>query len=123
MRRLEQAADRTGVLNRSVALLYSGDAAGAERELLQLGAREPRWTPALRWLARARAASGSPELADSVERLLRAELAAPRLRAAVARVVVAVRSKPGFPLLKIDSRFESLVAEDGSVLAHREREP
>jgi hypothetical protein len=37
----------------------------------------------------------------------------------LARVVVSVRSKPGFPLLKIDSRFESLVAEDGSVLAHR----
>ena len=37
----------------------------------------------------------------------------------VARVVFSVRSNPGFPLLTIDSRFESFIAEDGSVLAHR----
>ena len=37
----------------------------------------------------------------------------------VARIVFTVRSNPGFPFLSIDSRFESLVAEDGSVLAHR----
>ncbi|HET6924139.1 MAG TPA: DUF3108 domain-containing protein, partial [Anaeromyxobacteraceae bacterium] len=37
----------------------------------------------------------------------------------VARVVFSVRSNPGFPLLTIDSRFESFIADDGSVLAHR----
>jgi hypothetical protein len=37
----------------------------------------------------------------------------------VARIVFAARSRPGFPFLTIDSRFESLLAEDGSVLAHR----
>ena len=35
------------------------------------------------------------------------------------RVVFSIRSNPGFPLLTIDSRFESVIAEDGSVLAHR----
>ena len=36
-----------------------------------------------------------------------------------ARVVFSVRSNPGFPLLTIDSRFESFVADDGSVVAQR----
>ena len=36
-----------------------------------------------------------------------------------ARLVFTVRSKPGFPFLAIDSRFESLIADDGSVLGHR----
>jgi hypothetical protein len=36
-----------------------------------------------------------------------------------ARLVLTVRSNRGFRFLDIDSRFESLVAEDGSVLAHR----
>ena len=34
-------------------------------------------------------------------------------------MVFSIRSNPGFPLLTIDSRFESFIAEDGSVLAHR----
>jgi hypothetical protein len=34
-------------------------------------------------------------------------------------VVFSVRFNPGFPLLTIDSRFESITAEDGSVPAHR----
>jgi hypothetical protein len=37
----------------------------------------------------------------------------------VTRVVFSVRSNPNFPLLRIDSRFESFIAEDGSMLAHR----
>ena len=36
-----------------------------------------------------------------------------------ARVVFSVRSNPGFPLLTIDSRFESFITDDGSVVAHR----
>src|SRR5574341_260915 len=60
-RELEGRRDRASALNRGVALVYAGDAATAERELLALRAREPNWTPALRWLARAQAASGSPE--------------------------------------------------------------
>ena len=273
-RRLEGAVDRVSVLNRGVALVYAGDASGAESELQRLVDREPAWTPALRWLARARAAAGSREWKATLERLLRASGAdsrdflwagrvwlnageaeraavslreavarepdlylgwlwlgdaeaalarAPAARAAwqqasklhaggellvrlgvlharegqpesaraafeaalatpegrpleatmrelvpdlpplpapspvgftlapgetlrysarylffrfatlelshqgfaelhgrrVARIVVSVRSRPGFPLLKIDSRFESLIAEDGSVLSHR----
>jgi hypothetical protein len=30
-----------------------------------------------------------------------------------------MRSRPGFPFLSVDSRFESLIGEDGRVLAHR----
>ncbi len=229
--------DREGVLNRAVALLYTGDGPAAERELAALRAREPRWTPALRWLARARAEVGSPALEETLQALLGdrdadsrdflwigrlrldegeaeparaslrkavageedlylgwlwlgdaeealgrsapareawlrartlyagaevlarlgeslpppapADLAPPlrpgeRLRYSarylffrfatvevenlgftelhgrrVARVVFSIRSNPGFPFLTIDSRFESFIAEDGSVLAHR----
>jgi len=71
-RELEGQTDREGVLNRGVALLYAGDAATAERELSALYAREPGWTPALRWLARARAASGSPERDATLAALLAA---------------------------------------------------
>jgi tetratricopeptide (TPR) repeat protein len=62
--------DREGVLNRAVALLYAGDGTAAERELVSLRAREPRWTPALRWLARARAEAGSPALEETLQALL-----------------------------------------------------
>jgi len=234
---LASRTDREGVLNRAVALLYAGDGTAAERELACLRAREPRWTPALRWLARARAEVGSPALEETLQALVadrdadsrdflwigrlrldegETELARASLRKAVAaeedlylgwlwlgdaeealgrpapareawlrartlyagaevlarlgesppppapadlapplrpgerlrysarylffrfatvevenlgftelhgrrvaRVVFSVRSNPGFPLLTIDSRFESFIAEDGSVLAHR----
>lgn len=67
---LASRTDREGVLNRAVALLYAGDAVTAERELATLHAREPRWTPALRWLARARAAAGAPALEETLQALL-----------------------------------------------------
>jgi tetratricopeptide (TPR) repeat protein len=67
---LASRTDREGVLNRAVALLYGGDAATAERELAALRAREPRWTPALRWLARARAAAGGPGLEEAIQALV-----------------------------------------------------
>jgi hypothetical protein len=67
---LASRTDREGVLNRAVALLYAGDAAAAERELAALRAREPRWTPALRWLARARAAAEAPGLEETLQALL-----------------------------------------------------
>ena len=59
-----------GSLNRGVALLYAGDVAAAERELLALRAREPRFTPALRWLARAQAKAGDPGLEATLSALL-----------------------------------------------------
>jgi hypothetical protein len=62
--------DRQSVLNRNVARVYGGDAVTAERELQALLARDPRWTPAVRWLARARAASGNPRLDETLLRLL-----------------------------------------------------
>ena len=232
---LASRTDREGVLDHAVSLLYAGDAATAEAELAALRAREPRWTPALRWLARARAAAGGPEVEPTLQALLadrqadsrdflwigrlrldegeaslaragfreavtrepdlylgwlwlgdaeaaigrpaaardawlrardlqaggdvlarlgEASLPAPKLAPPlrpgerlrysarylfirfatveienlgftelfgrrVARVVFSIRSNPGFPLLTIDSRFESFIAEDGSVLAHR----
>lgn len=67
---LSGAGDRTSALNRGIALLYAGDAATAEHELRALRAAAPRWTPALRWLARAQAENKSPELAESVASLL-----------------------------------------------------
>jgi tetratricopeptide (TPR) repeat protein len=67
---LASRTDREGVVNRAVATLYAGDAAAAERELAALRPREPRWTPALRWLARARAAAGSPGLEETLQALL-----------------------------------------------------
>lgn len=67
---LASRTDREGVLNRAVALLYTGDAAAAERELAVLRAREPRWTPALRWLARARTAAGGPGRKETIQALL-----------------------------------------------------
>lgn len=67
---LASRTDREGVLNRAVALLYAGDATAAEHELAALRAREPRWTPALRWLARARATAGAPGLEETIRALL-----------------------------------------------------
>jgi hypothetical protein len=71
-RELEGRLDRASALNRGVALVYAGDAATAERELAALRAREPKWTPALRWLARAQAASGSPQRETTLKALLAA---------------------------------------------------
>lgn len=67
---LGSRTDREGVLNHAVAQLYTGDAATAERELAALRARESRWTPALRWLARARAAANGPTLEETLQSLL-----------------------------------------------------
>jgi hypothetical protein len=68
-RDLAARTDRAGVLNRAVALLYAGDAVAAERELTALRAREPRWPPALRWLARARVAAGAPGREETLRAL------------------------------------------------------
>jgi tetratricopeptide (TPR) repeat protein len=62
--------DRAGKLNRAVALLYAGEALAAEQELLVLRGREPRWVPALRWLARARERAGDPATDATIEALL-----------------------------------------------------
>jgi hypothetical protein len=67
---LAPRTDREGVLNHAVVLLYAGDGAAAERELAALHARDPRWTPALRWLARARAEVGSPSREETLLDLL-----------------------------------------------------
>jgi hypothetical protein len=67
---LQSRTDREGVLNRGVALLYAGDVAAAERELVGLRAREPRFTPALRWLARAQAKAGDPALEATLQALM-----------------------------------------------------
>jgi tetratricopeptide (TPR) repeat protein len=103
---LSGRTDRDGALNHAVALLYAGHASAAESELLALRAREPGFFPALRWLARAQAATGSPDRETTIEELLshpeagsrdflrvgrldleagRAERAAAELAAAVAR--------------------------------------
>ncbi len=57
-------------LNRAVVWLYGGDAAQAVSHLTTLHQREPRWTPALRWLARAQQQLGQPEVFDSAAALL-----------------------------------------------------
>jgi tetratricopeptide (TPR) repeat protein len=67
---LASRTDREGVLDRAVAQIYAGDAAAAERELAALRAREPGFTPALRWLARARAEAASPALEETLQALL-----------------------------------------------------
>jgi len=67
---LQSRTDREGALNRGVALLYAGDVAAAERELFALRAREPRFTPALRWLARAQAKAGDPAFEATLSALL-----------------------------------------------------
>jgi tetratricopeptide (TPR) repeat protein len=67
---LVSRTDRVGILNRGVALLYAGDVAAAERDLVALRTREPRFTPALRWLARARARAGDAGLEPLLHALL-----------------------------------------------------
>ncbi len=72
LRALESAnaSDRLSRLNRAVVLLYLGQPHEAESLLRQLRAQDPRWTPALRWLARAQYMRGQPEAADSAVSLL-----------------------------------------------------
>jgi tetratricopeptide (TPR) repeat protein len=69
-RELAGRTDREGILNRGVALLYAGAAGAAEEELAALREREPGWTPALRWLARAREAAGHPLFEETLRALL-----------------------------------------------------
>lgn len=69
-RELAGRTDRDAALNHAVAVLYTGDASGAESELRELRAREPGFTPALRWLARARAEAGSAALEETLATLL-----------------------------------------------------
>jgi hypothetical protein len=69
-RDLAARTDREGVLNRGVALLYAGDAAAAEQQLGALRERDPRWTPALRWLARARQEATHPRREETLRALL-----------------------------------------------------
>jgi tetratricopeptide (TPR) repeat protein len=63
-------ASRERDLNRAVVHLYAGEVGRAEAELVELRRREPRWTPALRWLARAQTQLGQPEALDSASALL-----------------------------------------------------
>jgi tetratricopeptide (TPR) repeat protein len=63
-------ASRERDLNRGVVLLHSGQAERAERTFLELRAREARWLPGLRWLARAQDALRRPEALDAAAALL-----------------------------------------------------
>ena len=63
-------ASRERDLNRAVVRLYAGEVGRVEAELLDLRRREPRWTPALRWLARAQGQLGRPEALGSAASLL-----------------------------------------------------
>ena len=65
------APSRERDLDRGVVLLYKGDCEPAERIFAQLRARDPRWLPAARWLARAQKELGRPEASDTTEALLR----------------------------------------------------
>lgn len=68
---LEQLrASRERDHNRAVALLYAGHAEQAEARLRALREREPRWSPAARWLARAQLELGRPEALDTTAALL-----------------------------------------------------
>jgi hypothetical protein len=58
-------------LDRGVVLLYRGECESAERIFAELRARDPRWLPAARWLARAQKELGRPEASDTTEALLR----------------------------------------------------
>lgn len=190
---------RERTLNRAVVWLYMGQAAQAEAELAELHRSEPRWTPALRWLARAEHQLGLPDALDHAAallampgadvhdqlwagRLFREHGDLQRARAAEGpatalrggepiptalqashhrlvppglypgetlryrvkylflnlasitletggqirhggtpahRVVFTAKSNDGIPFFNIDSRFESVVGQDGAVLAHR----
>ena len=57
-------------LNRAVVRLYLGEAAEAEATLDDLRHREPRWTPAIRWLGRAQQQLGRAEALESATTLL-----------------------------------------------------
>lgn len=61
---------RESELNRAIVWLYSGQAVQAESALAELHWREPRWTPALRWLARAQQELRRPEALDTAMALL-----------------------------------------------------
>ena len=63
-------ASRETELNRAVVLLYRGRALEAEALLLDLRTREPRWAPALRWLARIQKELGRPEVVATTSALL-----------------------------------------------------
>jgi len=65
------AASRERDLNRAVVLLYSGRGAEAEGLLLSLLERDPGWTPAVRWLARAQHELGRSEAMATTAALLR----------------------------------------------------
>ena len=71
--------------------------------------------------ARASGSSTPPAISSSASPPSRSRTRASRRSTAAAwpGSVFSMRSNPGFPLLTIDSRFESFIAEDGSVLAHR----
>jgi len=74
LREMQAAAaggrDRVGELNQAVVLLYIGRSDDAERLLLELRARERRWTPGLRWLARAQKERGRAEAAETAAALV-----------------------------------------------------
>jgi hypothetical protein len=57
-------------LNAAVVRLYSGNAAEAAGLLTALRGQDGRWTPSLRWLARAQAELGRPEASDTASALL-----------------------------------------------------
>lgn len=63
-------ASRERDLNRAVVHLYAGELARAEAELVELRRSQPRWTPALRWLARAQHQLGQAEALDTASILL-----------------------------------------------------
>jgi tetratricopeptide (TPR) repeat protein len=74
LQELEAAAsrgrDRLLELNRAVALLYLGRGGEAETLLVALHARERRWAPALRWLARAQKEPGRAEVVETAAALV-----------------------------------------------------
>lgn len=68
LERCPETRDRD--LDRAVVLLYTGEKTAAEEILSGLRTREPRWTPALRWLARAQREAGRPEAMSTALALL-----------------------------------------------------
>ena len=57
-------------LNKAIVRLYAGNARRAGADLAELCRRDPRWTPAVRWLARAQSQLGENEALDSAAILL-----------------------------------------------------
>lgn len=80
-------------LNRGVTLLYAGSLAEAEEQLAELRARQPRWAPAVRWLARAQKECGRPEALETAVELLALPGAGPRDHLWVAQLL-AERGRP-----------------------------